>query len=664
MSAFLNLGIPDLPIRAFQPDALGRLAGLHGGKGGDAPDPPDYRAAAEATAEGNLELAKYTAQANRMNQYTPWGSLTYTNEREFDQAGYDAAMAAYERQLEAQNQIPQFGPNVGQYVTTYSPLGYGEGGGGDVAHRTPVSELFGGGQGGMGLMSIPKGGLQAPSRDDFYGDDNWSQHVELAPELQAQLEQQWRLQQGMFGAQDAALGRVNQTLSQGFDTSGLTPGGQVLDMDSLPGLGEALDPSKIRSVNTTLGAGSGSSLSGGQVLDIGSLPGAGRVLDTSSLPGFGSVLNRGDLPDAGQVYDPTLETNRATDLIMQRVNPELDRQYEALRTQLANQGIAQGSEAYQREMDRFGQQRNDAANQAALYGIDLGMQQQGMMFDQSTTNRGMEAGLQQREYAQQTGKRELAATNQAQQFGQATTNRQMEAALQDMRFQHQSTNQQVGAQIAQQAFMQQLAAAQHDAALQQQQFGQMTQNQQLAAALQGQQFGQAESARARDMSEAAYLRNLPLQELSALTGGQQVGMPQFPGYAMQAQTAGPDLVGAANAQYGADLGAWNAQQAQAGQMAQGFGSMGGALGSMFGGPVGGLVGNIGGSLLGGLFSDRRLKRNIKAIGKADNGLTIYSYQYVTGGPTQLGYMADEVQKVAPDAVGEQNGYLTVDYSKV
>lgn len=35
---------------------------------------PDYRGAAEATAESNLEMAKYAAAANRVNQYTPFGS--------------------------------------------------------------------------------------------------------------------------------------------------------------------------------------------------------------------------------------------------------------------------------------------------------------------------------------------------------------------------------------------------------------------------------------------------------------------------------------------------------------------------------------------------------------------------------------------------------------
>src|SRR5699024_323381 len=96
-----NLGIPDLPLRAFQPDAFGRIQ-PQGGKGGSTPKTPDYAAAARETAQGNLDLAKYTTEANRINQYTPWGSLTYTNDREFDQEAYDAAMAAYNRQSQQQ----------------------------------------------------------------------------------------------------------------------------------------------------------------------------------------------------------------------------------------------------------------------------------------------------------------------------------------------------------------------------------------------------------------------------------------------------------------------------------------------------------------------------------------------------------------------------------
>jgi len=39
---------------------------------------PDYVGAAQATASGNLDAAKYTTNANRVNQQTPYGNLTYT----------------------------------------------------------------------------------------------------------------------------------------------------------------------------------------------------------------------------------------------------------------------------------------------------------------------------------------------------------------------------------------------------------------------------------------------------------------------------------------------------------------------------------------------------------------------------------------------------------
>ena len=39
---------------------------------------PDYAGAAQATAQGNLQAAQTAAMANRVNQVTPQGSLTYT----------------------------------------------------------------------------------------------------------------------------------------------------------------------------------------------------------------------------------------------------------------------------------------------------------------------------------------------------------------------------------------------------------------------------------------------------------------------------------------------------------------------------------------------------------------------------------------------------------
>jgi len=45
-----------------------------------APPPPDYAGAAKATAVGSLEAARAAAAANRVNQVTPYGNLTYTRD--------------------------------------------------------------------------------------------------------------------------------------------------------------------------------------------------------------------------------------------------------------------------------------------------------------------------------------------------------------------------------------------------------------------------------------------------------------------------------------------------------------------------------------------------------------------------------------------------------
>ena len=61
----------------------------------------------------------------------------------------------------------------------------------------------------------------------------------------------------------------------------------------------------------------------------------------------------------------------AQDSIMSRLTPLMDRQEAQLRTQLANQGLVPGGEAYSNAMGDFNQARNDAQMQAVLQGIRL-----------------------------------------------------------------------------------------------------------------------------------------------------------------------------------------------------------------------------------------------------------------------------------------------------
>ena len=58
--------------------------------------------------------------------------------------------------------------------------------------------------------------------------------------------------------------------------------------------------------------------------------------------------------------------DQAEAALMSRLNPQLERDRESLRTSLANQGIREGSTAFDRAMGRFGEQSNDARMQAIL----------------------------------------------------------------------------------------------------------------------------------------------------------------------------------------------------------------------------------------------------------------------------------------------------------
>ena len=64
------------------------------------------------------------------------------------------------------------------------------------------------------------------------------------------------------------------------------------------------------------------------------------------------------------------------------------------------------------------------------------------------------------------------------------------------------------------------------------------------------------------------------------------------------------------------------------------------------------------------FSDRRLKTDITRLSTRSDGLGVYQFRYVWGGPLHIGLMAQEVQPLYPAAVLQRDGYLMVDYGLV
>jgi hypothetical protein len=102
--------------------------------------------------------------------------------------------------------------------------------------------------------------------------------------------------------------------------------------------------------------------------------------------------------------------------------------------------------------------------------------------------------------------------------------------------------------------------------------------------------------------------------------------------------------------------------------------IGSSLFSMFPETLGSIgLGASGASAAGGglgalfsLFSDRRLKKDIKKIGKMDrSGLPIYSFKYKGDDAPRIGVMAQDVEKKIPQAVTHHpSGYKMVNYATI
>jgi len=423
----------------------GKRTPLGGGKGGGAPPPPDYAAAAQQTAAGNLDAARQSTAANRVNQVTPYGNLDY-----------------------------------------------------------------------------------AITGEDPYGNPTWTATQTLSPDQQKLLDYQNQTSMGLGELANQGLSYVRNMLNTPFDTS------QLAQMRSNVGQENFSRAGNAPNLQTSIGQNAG-------------------------MEGW----------------------DRASNLMMQRLDPQLQRQQEQQDAKLAAQGIPIGSEAYTRAKQDLAMQQNDLRTQAQLQAQNV----------------------QQNLFGQEL---------QAGQFGNQALMNQNATQLQNLGF----NNQQI-----QQLFANQMANA-----------------------------NLSNQARQQGLQEQAYLRNEPLNTLNAVRSGSQVTGPQFVNSFNQATTQGPDLLGASQMGYNAQMGAYNAQQAGQNSFNQGLMGLGSA----------GIM----------AFSDIRLKQNIEPVGVLANGLTLYSYEYIdkvklhplAGEGVQVGVMAQEVEQVYPYAVKTLNdGYKVVDY---
>ncbi|MFI5012568.1 MAG: FecR domain-containing protein [Hyphomicrobiales bacterium] len=91
----------------------------------------------------------------------------------------------------------------------------------------------------------------------------------------------------------------------------------------------------------------------------------------------------------------------------------------------------------------------------------------------------------------------------------------------------------------------------------------------------------------------------------------------------------------------------------------------GPAGSSTGGNNSGGQSSSSGNSNGSSFSDVRVKRDIAAVGLLPGGIHLYRFRYLWSDDEYVGVMAQEVQRVRPDAVSEgTDGYLRVNYGRL
>lgn len=573
------------------------------GKKSPAPPPaPDYAGAAQQQGVANLEAARLTARLSNPNIRTPLGGQRVSfGRQQFDQRAYDAAMADWNRRNPQQPSGVQNGlsfsggqstkpnrqPPDGTSISTYgkpnaapptTDIGGGAAmptGGQDLRATAGPSMRDTGMRGGQtggdfaefdGFTGRGPGGRAGQDFGGYMGDamptremfttmtDLDTPFIEqyLTPEAQATLEAQQRVERALAGLGEGAINRVQDIYGQNFTPTGLPAQQFAFDRGALPTLGP---------------------LEGRATADVSALPvnfgPTGGQFGMAQGGPQGPQL-QGQLDTSGLAQMPVNAGMTAQEAIMSRLDPSLQRQRAQLETQLANQGLVRGGEAYNAALQEQGQRENDLRTQAALQGLNLDMaaRQQGFGEAQALGGFANQAALQGFGAGQQATGAQNAAI--AQNFGQA---------LQGQGAYNAAAAQQFGQGMDVQAARNAAVMANQQAQLQQAQ---------AMAALQAQGFNQSQAAaafqnaqRQAALQEQLALRNQPLNEIAALMGGAQIQMPQFQAY-QGAEVAAAPIFGATQA-------AGNfAQQNYSNQVSANNAKLG-----MYGSLLGGLGGGIG-----------------------------------------------------------------------
>lgn len=354
------------------------------------------------------------------------------------------------------------------------------------------------------------------------GTKSWTSTTTLSPEQQKLLDSDGRVSQGLADLGEKQLGNVSNTLNTPFNYNGAPQ--QVTNVQGGP----------MQTVNANAGALQGVNASGQPLRSSASYGQIQNDVDMSKVPG---LVGGADLR---KTYEDSQKA--AYGMQTQYLDADYTGRQKDMENKLIQQGVLQGSDAWNRELETFGRQRTFDYNNAFNNSFDKGLSAQNQIYNQGLSS-------SQNAYSQALGNANFHNSAQQQGFGQDLANAQLNNAT------------------AGQKFGQDLAAAQLNNSKVGQQFGQDVTAAQLNNGAQNQQYNQGlananlqNSGRTQAINEANYLRQQPMNELNALRTGSQVTAPQF-GNTPQGTVQAPDLASLYNNQFQGQLAAYNGQVA-------------------------------------------------------------------------------------------------------
>ena len=464
------------------------------GKKSPSPPPaPDYTTLAIKQGEANLAAAKQSAYMSNPNIYGPTGSqvVTWTKTPTVDTEAYNKALADWRNNAyqNAEYNIPE--PTQAQYTSYIEQPTVTQSVSADAQAAIRAQELAekymsqaaAGAAQGLGNLGIASAFQPAGIPSLTYGTDNVGTIAKPTDITQLGSAQ------GVSAIQGASM----PPGSQYYGVAGGGPAAQQLQQFQYSGPGVQQAPSA--GMYGMAGAGpQGLNLQG---LDLSGVGGPAQALQQGQ---FGQAaqyvpqeqlqrqIDVGNLPQA-----PTNAGMTAQQAILSRLSPQLMGERQQLQTQLINQGLRPGGEAYNNAMMAQAQKENDLvlqaaaqgisldqaarqqafneqqsramfANQAALSGFGMGMEQAGLyntglgqnvqnaLAIQSAQNQAQQPAFQQRLQAGEFGREAQLASFGTQQQAQEAAN---QAVAQNFQQALQSQQAQNAAQA--QAYQQALA---------------------------------------------------------------------------------------------------------------------------------------------------------------------------------------------------------------